>query len=76
MDKEYINIGTIKDNRFIETESIIKLLESDLDMFNKEKENIKKEEGFNESNDVYNSILGAITYINDLKERLLNLLNN
>ena len=47
MDKEYINIGTIKDDRFIETESLIKLLESDLDMFNKEKENIKKEECFN-----------------------------
>ena len=41
MEKEYINIGTIKDNRFIETEGIIKLLESDLDMFNREKENIK-----------------------------------
>ena len=74
MEKEYINIGTIKDNRFIETESIIKLLESDLDMFNREKENIKLEEGFNENNDVYNSILGAIAYIDDLKERLLNLI--
>ena len=74
MEKEYINIGTIKDNRFIETESIIKLLESDLDMFNREKENIKLEEGFNENNDVYNSILGAIVYIDDLKERLLNLI--
>ena len=74
MEKEYINIGTIKDNRFIETESIIKLLESDLDMFYREKENIKLEEGFNENNDVYNSILGAIAYIDDLKERLLNLI--
>lgn len=74
MDKEYINIGTIKNNRFIETESIIKLLESDLDMFNREKENIKLEEGFNENNDIYNSILGAIAYIDDLKERLLNLI--
>lgn len=74
MEKEYINIGTIKNNRFIETKSIIKLLESDLDMFNREKENIKLEEGFNENNDVYNSILGAIAYIDDLKERLLNLI--
>ena len=74
MEKEYINIGTIKDNRFIETESIIKLLESDLDMFNREKENIKLEEGLNENNDVYNNILGAIVYIDDLKERLLNLI--
>lgn len=74
MEKEYINIGTIKDNRFIETESIIKLLESDLDMFNREKENIKLEEGFNENNDVYNSILGAIAYIDDLKNRLSNLI--
>ena len=74
MEKEYINIGTIKNNRFIETKSIIKLLESDLDMFNREKENIKLEEGFNENNDVYNSILGAIVYINDLKNRLSNLI--
>ena len=43
-------------------------------MFNREKENIKLEEGFNENNDVYNSILGAIAYIDDLKERLLNLI--
>ena len=74
MEKEYINIGTIKDNRFIETESIIKLLESDLEVLDREKENIKLEEGFNEDNDVYNSILGAIAYINDLKNRLLNLI--
>ena len=74
MEKEYINIGTIKDNRFIETESIIKLLESDLEVLDREKENIKLEEGFNEDNDVYNSILGAIAYIDDLKERLLNLI--
>lgn len=74
MEKEYINIGTIKDNRFIETESIIKLLESDIKMFSEEIKNIKKEEGFNEDNDVYNRLIGSIVYINDLKERLLNLI--
>ena len=74
MEKEYINIGTIKDNRFIETESIIKLLESDIEIFSEEIKNIKKEEGFNENNDVYNSILGAIAYIDDLKNRLSNLI--
>ena len=74
MYKNYIKIGTMHDNKFVETESLIKLLEDDIETFTKEIKNIKNEEGFNEDNYVYNRLIGSVVYMNDLKNRLSNLI--